>query len=79
MILLVVFLVGAVGYYCAAKDLNLDPVTVRRVLVGLLFAYVLSQTIVFAMEVYRPDVCNLYEKYSFMWYLNGCFWNESSS
>jgi hypothetical protein len=51
---------------------------VRRITGALIVALVLS-TILWASEVSTPNYCDLYEKYSFMWYANGCFlWEHSS-
>lgn len=60
-----------------AHDIGVD-LPVARLMWALVVALLLSG-VVYAAEVYAPDVCNLYEKYSFMWYVNGCFFGEHSS
>ena len=72
-------LVVIVGYVCAALDRGVPHDMIRRVALAFLIALVIYSAVVFAAEVATPDMCRLYEKYSFMWYLNLCFIYEGSS
>jgi ABC-type amino acid transport system permease subunit len=72
----VVILVSAIGYVCAALDLHW-PLPVKQIVLAVVLALTLS-TALYAAEIVMLG-CNDFERYSFLWYISGCFWGEHSS
>lgn len=73
----VVFVLAGGVLVCVKHDVTHLYVSVKRIVIGFVLAFALG-SVLYAAEV--PVLgCNDFEKYSFIWYLNGCFlWEHSS-